>query len=123
MKPLQGLYIDTSPTTGLRPSEEPIPRQRPSEDGSRYEKVKTCPLCFTDVVTTGSQKGGRPREFHPNCAQAWGILKRLEFFIENAEFDSSRQSRLAGSMLRSRLWTLANKLNSHGHPVSIRSER
>lgn len=91
-------------------------------DSKSYKKVvKLCPFCLTEVESLVSRKtGGRPREFHKECHSAWSMLQRIEWFIERARFDGSARSRRAASMLRRRLWSLANTLNQYGRPVKLK---
>lgn len=100
----------------------PMPERSQSEpDSNEYAKVvKTCPVCMTNVTSYVSRSvGGRPREFHKECKPVWGMLKRLEYFIEGAKFDGTPQSMQAASMLRSRFFTLSNRLNRYGRPTSL----
>lgn len=73
-----------------------------------------CALCGRELPPRKSKRG-RPRERHDECRQLESVLVRLERDVDSVDFDPQR-----ASVLRSRLWAIANRLNYQGRPVKQR---
>jgi hypothetical protein len=73
-------------------------------------KERLCLVCGCPVQQAST---GRPREYHDTCGDLERLLRRAENHVEALGFDvASIDSRQAASRLRSRLWSMANLLNS-----------
>ncbi len=92
----------------MQPQTSSIPKA-----ASRPVETHRCPFCGSPVMYNGN---GRPRDYCDKpCQRTLAALSHLEAWIEQVKWQTGTpQARRAADALKSRLFSLANRIGSRG---------